>query len=65
MSNTGKQQFFANQLSDKDRSVPNYIDLDRPIYIVKTIIYLKYEVMYGVCNIGYRFISERNKGRVE
>ena len=35
MSNTGKQQFFANQLSDKDRSVPNEIDLDRPIYIVK------------------------------
>ena len=34
LSNTGKQQFFANQLSDRDRSVPNDIDLDRPICVV-------------------------------
>ena len=27
LSNTGKQQLFANQLSHKDRSVPNDIDL--------------------------------------
>ena len=40
MSNTGKQQFTANQsiyqLLDKDRSVPDDIDLWRSIWTIKT-----------------------------
>ena len=47
MSNTGKQQFTANQsiypLSDKDRSVPDHIDLWRSVF---TRLYIMH-----ICNL--------------
>ena len=68
MSNTGKQQFTANQsiyqLSDKDRSVPDDIDFGRSVWTRLYTVLSENQVILPLALKETPGIRQQGQGRV-